>query len=472
MKYVEILARNMYFDLSAENQMKDFRKKLRQDNGRKWFDTVFRRYIIKDYDGVFKLKNKSISYPNWVIKALNEGKEIVLPNFSLSIDEFEHWMDYINTLPSTRDLTRLSIPQLKKKIEEWDLSFKKSDEAGSNDYALIFQYSNNYKWVRINSKLGLEYEGSIMNHCVGDYWEQVREGMTYIYSLRDSQNKPHVTVEVTDDAIRQVKGKNNTIPVNYMSYILDLINSQRIPFMEINSLDVSRLGAITIDDKLYSLDKLPSHAEYEGHISDKDFKRIIEADKSVQGLRVVSVKFDNNKNIIIPNKTYINDLSCNNCNITTINSKIPRMNCDNSSIDFQDSLIYLGKFESCKITGNFEVRESITIHDSKFLAEMKCTKVAAFNNCHIDKISNVTGNVILINNCTFKSAYDFICKELFIIGQNKIWFEKPLDLDILSLNISGNITLPKKSKIRRLILKRNCHITNLSEISVNKLEEN
>jgi hypothetical protein len=34
-----------------------------------------------------------------------------------------------------------------------------------------------------------------MNHCVGGYWQSVRDGESHIYSIRDPENKPHATLE-------------------------------------------------------------------------------------------------------------------------------------------------------------------------------------------------------------------------------------------------------------------------------------
>jgi hypothetical protein len=42
----------------------------------------------------------------------------------------------------------------------------------------------------------LEYEGSVMGHCVGGYCPQVASGKTQIFSLRDAKGEPHVTIEV------------------------------------------------------------------------------------------------------------------------------------------------------------------------------------------------------------------------------------------------------------------------------------
>ena len=42
----------------------------------------------------------------------------------------------------------------------------------------------------------LKYEGDTMGHCVGGYTPDVVSGTSRIFSLRDSKNEPHVTVEV------------------------------------------------------------------------------------------------------------------------------------------------------------------------------------------------------------------------------------------------------------------------------------
>jgi len=42
----------------------------------------------------------------------------------------------------------------------------------------------------------LKYEGDTMGHCVGSYCDDVAEGGSKIYSLRDAKGEPHVTIEV------------------------------------------------------------------------------------------------------------------------------------------------------------------------------------------------------------------------------------------------------------------------------------
>ena len=48
-------------------------------------------------------------------------------------------------------------------------------------------------------KDALKYEGDTMGHCVGGYCQDVAEGRSRIYSLRDSKGQPHVTIEVAPE---------------------------------------------------------------------------------------------------------------------------------------------------------------------------------------------------------------------------------------------------------------------------------
>lgn len=46
-----------------------------------------------------------------------------------------------------------------------------------------------------NLAQALRYEGDTMGHCVGGYCDDVTEGRSNIYSLRDAKGEPHVTIE-------------------------------------------------------------------------------------------------------------------------------------------------------------------------------------------------------------------------------------------------------------------------------------
>jgi hypothetical protein len=52
----------------------------------------------------------------------------------------------------------------------------------------------------------LEYEGSVMGHCVGGYCDPVESGKKQIFSLRDAKGEPHVTIEVRPRDVARAVG--------------------------------------------------------------------------------------------------------------------------------------------------------------------------------------------------------------------------------------------------------------------------
>jgi hypothetical protein len=68
----------------------------------------------------------------------------------------------------------------------------------------------------------LKYEGDTMGHCVGSYCDDVAEGRTNIYSLRDAKGEPHVTIEVQpDQSILGFRNAKENYPELYAKYSAD-----------------------------------------------------------------------------------------------------------------------------------------------------------------------------------------------------------------------------------------------------------
>ena len=75
----------------------------------------------------------------------------------------------------------------------------------------VFRTAAGADVVRLTAAESLADEGSRMHHCVGGYGypEAVARGSCEIYSLRDSEGRPRVTLEVEDGRVWQVKGFAN-----------------------------------------------------------------------------------------------------------------------------------------------------------------------------------------------------------------------------------------------------------------------
>lgn len=109
---------------------------------------------------------------------------------------------------------------------------------------VIKEYPNGYKWIEIARPEGvplneaedmvqklLDYEGNIMNHCVGDYCDDVLEGLSRVISLRDPSGKPHVTIEARPAGTADEFG---AVPEAYYNVAAEqLLGNNRVPANEI-----------------------------------------------------------------------------------------------------------------------------------------------------------------------------------------------------------------------------------------------
>lgn len=73
-----------------------------------------------------------------------------------------------------------------------------------------------YLFTELKTKEELEREGACQNHCVGGYWQQVRDGRSRIISMRTLDNARIATIELEYDKkagqhfVTQIKGRGNS----------------------------------------------------------------------------------------------------------------------------------------------------------------------------------------------------------------------------------------------------------------------
>lgn len=151
-------------------------------------------------------------------------------------------IDWVNAVPEAAKQieTMATGRQLVDAAQDWhEITFKvhKTGHYLTND--VVAELADGYKIVQISNEEDLTTEGNLMGHCVGQYWLHVRDGYSKIYSLRDSSNHPHVTIEVgqsskqrytltgltppdTKCTVKQCYGKQNQRPIpKYHPYLID-----------------------------------------------------------------------------------------------------------------------------------------------------------------------------------------------------------------------------------------------------------
>ena len=133
-----------------------------------------------------------------------------------------------NLLIDPADLGKLTMPQAVDRVADinaWRATQKiEANQLLANNAAtqVVKEYpEQGLKWVELKTpkdavstddgfgnmstpgydelEAALKYEGDTLQHCVGGYCQDVVEGKSRIYSLRDSKGQPRVTIEVEPD---------------------------------------------------------------------------------------------------------------------------------------------------------------------------------------------------------------------------------------------------------------------------------
>lgn len=152
--------------------------------------------------------------------------------FGHIIDVLKH--DIETGLIRPEQLNKVSMEQAVRRAHEYDQEMAKkmqqTELKASKDLPIYKDYPNEgYSWYELKhpedadvTKKALKYEGDTMGHCVGRYCNDVLEGDSRIFSLRDSRGEPHVTVEIQphNPNLESVYAKQN-LPELYAKYSAD-----------------------------------------------------------------------------------------------------------------------------------------------------------------------------------------------------------------------------------------------------------
>lgn len=107
------------------------------------------------------------------------------------------------------ELNRMSLADVQEALDEFD-----PDDEEVPQGEVVYEFDDGVTVQKLTTKEQLDVEGDVMQHCVGGYCDQVRRGTSEIYSVRDANGRPHVTIEYSPHQRRfvQVRGKQNDDP--------------------------------------------------------------------------------------------------------------------------------------------------------------------------------------------------------------------------------------------------------------------
>lgn len=182
----------------------------------KWILVSFRKLRKGAY---YKDSNNNLSFP-FNHPNLNETDYMMYRNFKEEIPGIWDWVRSYDI-----NISSYSPNEAAKMSQEWHRMMagkgegKMYEPTKSEDII----YGPNWKnteyngWTiqKVTSENDLLTEGNKMDHCVGSYCEDVEKGNSFIYSLRDPNNNPHITIEINPTgSIEQIQGHSNQEPDN------------------------------------------------------------------------------------------------------------------------------------------------------------------------------------------------------------------------------------------------------------------
>lgn len=392
MRYVEIYARNYWWRTTDDVKLKELKKYANNKFVCNWIDTTYKKYVINELP-CREIKNKSLFHkykntPEWVKKSLDNNVPVYFD--ATHQNSIRHWIDYLNTLPPRP--IKMSIKQVIENVKKWDEQKVKVEGIGKIKKVMKIK---NLTWYQLLDPEALKYESNYMHHCVGkngmQYAEAVIAGDTQIYSLRDENNIPHVTIEVTDFELVQVKGNSNKpFKEIYREPVLQFLNSLHDVVLE-GDYPLSDL----IENGMYVQDGIVKFiSEYKP--SDKPISAALFKALLDNGFKIDEVTIQNGETVELQEFNNNIKITCQELEIFSGKGNLT-VNCYRLHLeDFTGSLsgkVFSLELINCKIT-NYNIKDvhSIGMHNSLIDKEISCS---SFNggNATISSTLTVTENM-------------------------------------------------------------------------------
>ena len=130
-------------------------------------------------------------------------------NVIIRLDYLNCCNDYKNFL-KTLKLARKWWQNTAKQNTEKERNKKQS----MNQSYKVMDCENGYYFVILYGSDALQYCGKHMHHCIqNDYWANaIKKPEQELYSLRDANGEPHLTLEIYNGVVLQCQGRSHTAP--------------------------------------------------------------------------------------------------------------------------------------------------------------------------------------------------------------------------------------------------------------------
>jgi hypothetical protein len=166
----------------------------------------------------------------WLANVLKVEK--IIPKY----EDIRHVKDYFVGINSSE--LPATFKEAMEASDKWHEELAKTTGDTKGEYKtndVVHSFGNGYKMVRIAHDSGdkkdvdfdLKLEGDKMGNCIGKvHCQKILSAEETIYSLRDSKNEPHVSINIfkKDNKIDEIKGRGNKPPADkYESLVVPWI---------------------------------------------------------------------------------------------------------------------------------------------------------------------------------------------------------------------------------------------------------
>lgn len=268
------MARNVYNQKEIQEWVDITSASVGRPEVAKWIKSTVRLHVINGLQCYEKVEDIEEGMPDWAVKGIEEGTLEYL-NFdswlwAAFLEELEHALIFVDTVRGDvnvnfHDAIRGGLDLIRLRNEK---SSEMEDWSGLENQITS---TEGYDWVSLSSRQNLARESKLMQHCVGHnphYYEEIQNGRCKIYSLRDKNNNPHCTIQVSskDNSVIQIRGKQNTVVVpkyhRACSEFLGWLKPSHVP-----EHDMRYLGLTRINNTVYNVLSLPDGLEVQDNLN-------------------------------------------------------------------------------------------------------------------------------------------------------------------------------------------------------------
>lgn len=171
--------------------------------------------------------------------------------------------DYLNGCNDYKDVSKTA-----KLARKWwsdtarqNIEKERNKKQSMNQAYKVMDCENGYYFVLLYGRDALKFEGKHMHHCLqNDYWANaIKKPEQELYSLRDANGEPHLTLEIENNQVLQCQGRTHTDPNPILrKMVREFIAKNHFEIPDVNTWN-KHIAYIKQDGVLYDVFNLPKN---------------------------------------------------------------------------------------------------------------------------------------------------------------------------------------------------------------------